>query len=605
MNIIQWNPCGIKPKTRNGDIPYLLKEYKSPILVTQETKLPDGQIFKIKGYKSYLKSLTIHDGENAHGGVGIFVKNFASSYQIPLNTTLQAVAVSVKIQQRITICSVYLPPVDPSRADISQDTLQNLINQLPKPFLLLGDFNAHHPLWFDTREVDQRGRTIVELIADHTNDIGLLDGNKPTCLWHVDKSPSHIDLSICSSDLLDTFHWDTHEEPLNSDHFPIILRCQKSLMEQRPPRWNLDKAKWDQYEKLAVLEDISKDYSVEEVTSLFEQTIQNAAEKAIPKTTGIRGANNPAWWNSKCREAISKRNATFRRFNKVSTEENWISYKKARALARRVIINSKKESWIKFIESINNKTPSKEVWRRIRLLLNKYGEERLTTLKINEEQMKISNVPSQAKQQIIEELYKFGCVQTLETDEEEEHLSIKIRYEKNLQQQILEEFHDRIITGSRLKVEVVLPTEPILDEQNEIANCLGRRFYYVSSHASNSKFLEIKNKEENEKLDFSTMKNMKYNGRITEEELDYVLQQSKDSTPGKDEITYSMIKNLGTKGKEQFLYLLNKIFNEGKFPGKWKEAYIIPILKNGKESTDPTAYKPIVNSLNILCLQNS
>ena len=84
MNIIQWNSCGIKPKTRNGDIPYLLKEYKSPILVTQETKLPDGQIFKIKGYKSYLKSLTINDGENAHGGVGIFVKNFASSYQIPL-----------------------------------------------------------------------------------------------------------------------------------------------------------------------------------------------------------------------------------------------------------------------------------------------------------------------------------------------------------------------------------------------------------------------------------------------------------------------------------------------------------------------------------------
>ena len=382
-------------------------------------------------------------------------------------------------------------PLDPSRADISQETLQNLINQLPKPFLLLGDFNAHHPLWFDTREVDQRGRTIVELIADHTNDIGLLDGNKPTCLWHVDKSPSHIDLSICSSDLLDTFHWDTHEEPLNSDHFPIILRCQKSLMEQRPPRWNLDKAKWDQYEKLAVLEeDIRKEYSVEEATSLFEQTIQNAAEKTIPKTTGIRGANNPAWWNSKCREVISKRNATFRRFNKVSTEENWISYKKARALARRVIINSKRESWIKFIESINNKTPSKEVWRRIRLLVNKYGEERLTTLKINEEQMKISNVPSQAKKQIIDELYKFGCVQTLETDEEEEHLSIKIRYEKNLQQQILAEFHHRIITGSRVKAEVLLPTEPILDEQKEIANCLGRRFYYVSSHATNSKFLD-------------------------------------------------------------------------------------------------------------------
>ena len=143
------------------------------------------------------------------------------------------------------------------------------------------------------------------------------------------------------------------------------------------------------------------------------------------------------------------------------------------------------------------------------------------------------------KRQIIDELYKFGCVQTLETDEEEEHLSIKIRYEKNLQQQILAEFHDRIITGSRLKAEVLLPTEPILDEQKEIANCLGRRFYYVSSHATNSEFLEIKNKEENEKLDFSTNRIMKYNSPILEEELDFALQHSKESSPGSDQITYA------------------------------------------------------------------
>merc|ERR1711867_125632 len=86
---------------------------------------------------------------------------------------------------------------------------------------------------------------------------------------------------------------------------------------------------------------------------------------------------------------------------------------------------------------------------------------------------------------------------------------------------------------------------------------------------------------------------MKYNMPITEDELNQILKHSKDTTPGSDGICYSMIKNLNITTKQQFLNLLNKIFNEGTFPSKWKEAEIIPILKGGKEATDPTGYRPI------------
>ncbi|KJV98875.1 hypothetical protein RAMDARK_1872 [Rickettsia amblyommatis str. Darkwater] len=30
--------------------------------------------------------------------------------------------------------------------------LQGLVGQLPQPFLILGDFNAHHPMWGSTRQ---------------------------------------------------------------------------------------------------------------------------------------------------------------------------------------------------------------------------------------------------------------------------------------------------------------------------------------------------------------------------------------------------------------------------------------------------------------------
>ena len=50
--------------------------------------------------------------------------------------------------------------------------------------------------------------------------------------------------------------------------------------------------------------------------------------------------------------------------------------------------------------------------------------------------------------------------------------------------------------------------------------------------------------KEKEDFDFSTNIEMKYNSPITEDELNQILQQSKDSTPGNDGICYSMIKNL-------------------------------------------------------------
>ena len=110
-NIMQWNCEGIQSKVNSGDALQYIKESGAQILVWQELKLSKDQFFRIKGFKSYIKNLEVDDpNHRPHGGVGIFVKNFASSYQVQLNTPLQAIAVSVKIHTRITICSIYLPP---------------------------------------------------------------------------------------------------------------------------------------------------------------------------------------------------------------------------------------------------------------------------------------------------------------------------------------------------------------------------------------------------------------------------------------------------------------------------------------------------------------
>ena len=159
-NILQWNCEGIKAKFSGGDILQLIKETDTTCLCLQETKLAPDSKFNIKKFRAYLKNLNIEEGQHPHGGVAIFVKSHISSYQVQLTTALQAVAVSVKFHKRITLCSLYLPPAQAAtKAQVQslKRELQGLFDQLPRPFIVLGDFNAHHPLWYDPREAEKRG----------------------------------------------------------------------------------------------------------------------------------------------------------------------------------------------------------------------------------------------------------------------------------------------------------------------------------------------------------------------------------------------------------------------------------------------------------------
>jgi hypothetical protein len=54
--------------------------------------------------------------------------------------------------------------------------LDVLLQQLPEPFMVVGDYNAHSPLW-GCSSTDVRGR-IVEAILDQNNVCFLNDGSR-------------------------------------------------------------------------------------------------------------------------------------------------------------------------------------------------------------------------------------------------------------------------------------------------------------------------------------------------------------------------------------------------------------------------------------------
>ena len=80
---------------------------------------------------------------HSRGGVAILVHPSLPHDHIPLNTTLQAVAIRDFLPSPITVCNMYLPPGPlPSTHD-----LQLLLDACPSPIILVGDFNAKSPAW--------------------------------------------------------------------------------------------------------------------------------------------------------------------------------------------------------------------------------------------------------------------------------------------------------------------------------------------------------------------------------------------------------------------------------------------------------------------------
>ena len=125
--IIQWNCRGLRPNFE--EICLLINNHQPVALCLQETFLKENGSTSFKYLSIYNKIFT--EGQKAQAGVSIIVNNNIPHKHIPLDTSLQAVAVKLSLYSTVTLCSIYLPP----HAPIEENKLNHLISQLPSPFI--------------------------------------------------------------------------------------------------------------------------------------------------------------------------------------------------------------------------------------------------------------------------------------------------------------------------------------------------------------------------------------------------------------------------------------------------------------------------------------
>ena len=322
--------CSVKANFE--ELTHLLTEQKPVAVCLQETFLKDSDMLNLKYHSCFFKNC--NDNDKASGGVALILNNYVPHQSVKLDSTLQAVA----LNKTITLCSVYLPPT--SRIDIKE--LDHLIEQLPKPFILMGDFNSHHTLWGCTNTND-KGRIIEDFITKH--DLVLLNDKSSTYLHPATGSYSCLDLTICSPEISPDFNWKVVDDLHGSDHFPIQVSERGSSVLQRPQRWKLHKANWEQFRvhcEQTIHPNAFED--CENPAELFTSLLYSAAEKSIPRTSTNPKHPNKSWFNDDCKKAIAERKSILRQFNLRPTQENLSKFKIARAKARRTIKQSKRAS---------------------------------------------------------------------------------------------------------------------------------------------------------------------------------------------------------------------------------------------------------------------
>ena len=232
----------------------------------------------------------------------------------------------------------------------------------------MGDFNSHSNVW-GCRDTDQKGRIVEDVI--NRNNLLLYNNKSYTYLHPGTGTYSAIDLTFADSSIFLDYSWKVHDDTCGSDHFPIILENSGPEIDDKIPRWNLRRAKWDEFKNSCILK-LKSDANdtVDDNITYFSKTLISIAEESIPKTSSNK-KHNKSWFNDDCKTAIRSRKAALRKFNLQPSAENLNNFKIHRAKTRRVIKTSKKTSWRNYVNKLKSSSKSKKVWDMIRKISGK------------------------------------------------------------------------------------------------------------------------------------------------------------------------------------------------------------------------------------------
>ena len=535
-SIIQWNINGLKPRHVNGELLRLLNLYNPIAICLQHTNydLPNiGNYYRVSNFNC----------QNNELGTAIYINKKASCNPVSINDNccqMTAIELVLEKQKTINLYNMYNQP----NKNYNLNAIKRNIKH-SKNLLLVGDLNAHSPLW-DIKRItaDKKGKTL-EKYVDQNNLCILNHPEASTYFSRTHGTHSSVDITICSADIVHKMNWSVLSDDYTSDHYPVLISIAVDTPNTFHERFNVEKADWTKFSLItnAVFPfNPQKDHNI--TNQEFTDFIIEAAKKSMPLTKGAPPKKSVPWWNKDLKQLCSTKRKIDRRIQQLNNKykelhqnqneshklnklvDIAIELKNLKPFFNRICAKVKKEiklaketSWQKYVSTITDKTPMKKIWKKFK--------------KINSSSKSAPKHPLKHKGKV---------------------------------------YHD----------------------DKDIANILGSHLEEISSNNNyEESFKKIKEVSEKQKICFKTKESLYYNVPFTMSELNHALKSCRSSAPGADQIHFDMIKNLGPLSKEFLLKHYNNLWTKEIFPDKWRHALVIPIVKASKDPSDPQSYRPI------------
>lgn len=368
LKILQWN-CN-SASSHSFFLRKLLIDTCCDVALISETRYKPGQIVNIPGYQVIRK-----DHRSGKWGVAILVSIKFTYQQLSLGTNiskkLELCGIDLIIHnKKVSFISVYRP----NKINVSSGEYINLFKQFRHTAVIAGDFNANHRSWGSTTQSNiQAGEKLLEAIQETPNLIILNDGS-PTRVNRPGEGLSAVDVTLISSDLINSSSWEVLNDPCSSDHFPILTTLG-SVQNNRDKneifsinRWRTEKADWDAYRYTISerFEDSKQELPTNEKLLFLIEVVHSASNTTMPKCKPHKTQNpkSPHWWDEECKRLNEQRQSAFKKYKSIRNMDNYVAYKKLDAMCKRTFKIKAKLSWINYCNSLNSQSNPSMIWSK-------------------------------------------------------------------------------------------------------------------------------------------------------------------------------------------------------------------------------------------------
>ena len=138
------------------------------------------------------------------------------------------------------------------------------------------------------------------------------------------------------------------------------------------PKWIIEKEKWKEWRNNVITLPPTESGGIDHEQEQFTSGIVNVSKNQFKKSSNkVKTKFNKPWWNEECTKATALRRRAQRKMRRNPTAENIQEYRRLTASATRIHNKAKRESWLKFTNTINPHTTAKEVWNFINKIKGK------------------------------------------------------------------------------------------------------------------------------------------------------------------------------------------------------------------------------------------